>query len=230
MSKIIAVITARGGSKRLPGKNTKLLGGVPLIAWSIRAAKGSKLVDRLILSSDDSAAIDIAKGEKCDVPFVRPAELAGDHSTSYDVVEHALKTIGENYEWLVLLQPTSPFRTAEDIDAAIKFAQSDPKIDSVIGVCPTEKSHVMFFTRDDKGLLHSPSGISLSSLNHTRGQDMPATYEINGAIYVVRVSWLLKNKVFFDDNTVSYVMPMTRSINIDTEHDWKMAEAYLSKQ
>ncbi len=224
--KVLAIITARGGSKRLPQKNIRLLGDAPLISWTIRAAQHSKHIDRLILSTDDPEAIQIAKKEGCDVPFVRPDALSGDHATSYDVVLHALQSLEEKYDWVVLLQPTSPFRTTEDIDRAIEFALSKNK-DSVISVCESEKSHLMLFMRDEEGRLASPCGISIKDLNHTRSQDMPIPYEINGALYVVKTPWFIKNKCFFDDETLTYVMPRERSVNIDTEHDWKIAEAYL---
>ena len=224
--RVLGIITARGGSKRLPQKNIKPLGGSPLISWTIRAAKNSKYINRLILSTDDLHAIEISKTEGCDVPFIRPDVLSGDHSTSYDVVMHALQTLEENYDWIVLLQPTSPFRTSEDIDSAIKLALETSK-NSVISVCESEKSHWMFFMRDEDGKLISPCGISIKDLNHTRSQDMPIPYEINGALYVVKTSWFKESQSFFDNETITYVMPKDRSINIDTEHDWKVAEAYL---
>lgn len=226
-NKVLALITARGGSKRLPGKNTKELGGLPLISWTIRAAKASSYISRLILSTDDAKAVEIAHSEKCEVPFVRPKELSGDYSTSFDVVEHALQSIEENdYEWLLLLQPTSPFRTTEDIDLALECAISQ-NVDSLISVCESDKSHLMLFAREPNGCLKSYYGINLKDLNNSRSQDFPACFEINGAIYVVKVSWLLKNKAFFDEYTVSYVMPKMRSVNIDTEDDWMLAETYL---
>src|SRR5690606_9725040 len=118
--KVLGLITARGGSKGIPRKNIKLLGGKPLIAWTIDAALKSRYIDRLILSSDDNEIISIAKSLNCDVPFVRPSELATEISSSMDVVLHALDHVGEFFDFLLLLQPTSPFRTSEDIDAIIE--------------------------------------------------------------------------------------------------------------
>lgn len=227
--KVLALITARGGSKRLPRKNVKLLGGIPLISWTIREARKSKYITKLILSTDDLEAIEIAKAEECEVPFVRPTELAGDYSTSYDVAAHAIDTVNETYDWLVLLQPTSPFRTVIDIDAAIEMALEKVDVDSVISVCISEKSHLMYFLKNADETLSSPYGIKVSDLNHTRSQDMPMPYEINGAVYVVKIDWFLKNKMFFDEKTVVYEMPIDRSVNIDTEHDWLLAEIYLNR-
>lgn len=224
--KIIGIITARAGSKRLPGKNTRPLGHQPLLSWTINSAKKSNLLSNTILSSDDNNAIKIAKDLGCDVPFIRPDNLSDDHSTSFDVVKHTLDTLPETYDWLVLLQPTSPFRHTEDIDNAIKLAL-DSHVNSVISVCKSEKSFLMNFTKNDQGTLTSPYGINIMELNNTRSQDMPETYDINGAIYVVKVDWFLKHKVFFDSTTTCYEMPIERSVNIDTEHDWRVAESYL---
>ncbi|ARN85057.1 acylneuraminate cytidylyltransferase family protein [Candidatus Nucleicultrix amoebiphila] len=225
-SKILALITARAGSKRLPGKNTRDLGGLPLISWTIRAAQKSKYISKLILSSDDPKAIEIAKSENCEVPFLRPSSLSDDHSTSYDVAEHALKSMNMKYDWLVLLQPTSPFRSSEDIDSAIALSLNE-NADSVISVSEVDKSHLMLFMRNSNGRLESPYGISLKDLNNSRSQDLPIPYEINGALYVVKTSWFLERKTFFDESTISMVMPKERSVNIDTEMDWRLAEMYL---
>ena len=123
---VLALIPARGGSKGVPGKNIRPAGGKPLIAWTIEAAKCSRYIDRLILSTDDPAIVAVAKQFGCDVPFMRPAELATDQADSMVVVRHALQAIGERYDYLVLLQPTSPLRIAADIDAAVeRCLQSD---------------------------------------------------------------------------------------------------------
>lgn len=226
---VLALITARGGSKRLPGKNTKALGGSPLISWTIREALKAKYITRLIISTDDEKAAKIARDEGCAVPFMRPPALAGDHSTSFDVAKHALEALENRYKWLVLLQPTSPFRSAADIDACVDMAINN-NANSVISVCQSHPSYVMHFTKDERGLLKSPYGMSIKDLNHTRSQEMPDTFHINGAVYVVNVDWFLESRAFFDDETLAWEMPASRSVNIDTHEDWAMAEFFLTYQ
>lgn len=225
--KVLALITARLGSKRLPGKNTKELGGIPLLSWTIRAAKESSYISQLVLSSDDPKAVEIAKREGCNVPFMRPEELSDDYATSFDVAEHALKSLEpEHYQWLLLLQPTSPFRTSSDIDCAIKFAL-DQNADSLLSVCESDKCHLMLFNRSCDGTLKSWGNTSITDLNNSRSQDFPKSFEINGAIYLVKTEWFLKNKIFFDEKSITYVMTKKNSVNIDTYDDWRLAQSYL---
>ncbi|MCI0533120.1 acylneuraminate cytidylyltransferase family protein, partial [bacterium] len=137
MIKTLGIITARGGSKGIPRKNIKELMGKPLIAYTILAAKGSALLSRAIVSTDDAEIAEIARMHGADVPFMRPAELAEDASTSIAVVQHAVSWIRENeneiYDYVMILQPTSPLRTAEDIDACIKIAD-ETHADSVMSM------------------------------------------------------------------------------------------------
>ncbi|TOA20395.1 CMP-N-acetlyneuraminic acid synthetase, partial [Vibrio parahaemolyticus] len=136
--KVIAVIPARGGSKRLPGKNTKQLGGKPLIAWSIEAAKKSKYIDRVIISTDCKDIAEVARRYDGDVPFLRPQELAGDTAGTNGVILHVLDQIDESFGYVVLLQPTSPLRSTEDIDQLLE--SFDEKTEGVVSVCPCEHS------------------------------------------------------------------------------------------
>jgi len=224
---VLALITARGGSKRIPRKNVRVLGTKPLIAWTIEAALNAPLVDRVVLSTDDAEIAGVARERGCDVPFVRPAEFAGDHSSSTEVALHALEALEHAYRWLVLLQPTSPFRTAEDIDACIR-ACADGGADSAISLCPTERSPVVMFTIGEKSTI-VPVVESDIDLQVARSQDLPPAYEINGAIYVVRTRHLIETGAFFDASTIAYVMPRARSVNIDTEMDFAWAELLLGR-
>lgn len=213
---VLGLITARGGSKGLPRKNVLQAGGRPLIAWTIAAAKNSEAINRLVLSSDDDEIIATAQAWGCDVPFRRPPDLANDKASSMDVVLHALKEL-PGYEYLVLLQPTSPLRTGADIDAAItlmdKYGAS-----SCVSVCEAEQSPYWMYTlqSDNKliSLLPPLNGIS-------RRQDLPPVFVLNGAIYIARIDKLLQSHSFLNEDTVAYKMPIDRSIDIDTFADFE---------
>lgn len=223
--KVLAVIPARGGSKGLPGKNILPVGGQPLIAYSINAAKVCAAVDRVIVSSDDEAIIAVAQACGCDVPFRRPDELATDTAASIDVVLHALDQV-PGYEYVVLLQPTSPLRTAADIDAACERLAADGA-QACVSVSPVEQSPYWMYHIADGGelkpVLELPAGV-------TRRQDLPPVYALNGAVYVANVSWLRRNRTFLTDETVPYVMPAERSLDIDTFADVERMVALTSAQ
>jgi len=211
---VLAVIPARGGSKGVPGKNIRPAGGMPLIGWTIEAARGSMHLDRIILSSDDPAIISVARDMGCDVPFVREAGLAKDDTPGIDVVLDALQRC-PGYEWVVLLQPTSPLRTAQDIDSAIERCLN-AGAPSCVSVCAAQESPYWMFTLDDGAHL-SPL---LPGETIARRQDLPPVYLLNGAIYVARTEWLLEQCSFLTRETVAYEMPLGRSLDIDTEEDF----------
>lgn len=213
--KILAIITARGGSKGVPGKNIREVGGLPLLAWTILAANQSVYIDRLILSSDDPLIIDVAKQFGCDVPFVRPAYLAEDTSTSADVVLHAINALEEKYDLVVLLQPTSPLRTVGDIDNTIKLVQEGDAL-SAISVSRVEKPPEWMFEISCEGTLNP---LMDNSVVPTRRQDAAELVMPNGAVYVVKVDEFIKNKQFITKNTRPYIMSEQRSIDIDTSDD-----------
>ena len=152
--RVLAVIPARGGSKGVPRKNVRELAGRPLICWTIDAAKNSKYIDRLILSSDDDEIIDMAKAIGCDVPFTRPAALASDTASGADVLCHAVENAGEDYDYVVLLQPTSPLRQSGDIDEAVQLC-IDRRLASVVSVAEATKSPYWMFQMKGNGLLSS---------------------------------------------------------------------------
>jgi N-acylneuraminate cytidylyltransferase len=222
--KVLAIITARGGSKGLPGKNIVDLGGKPLLAWSIEAAQRSRHVDRLILSSEDDDIIAVAEKFGCEVPFRRPREFATDGATIHPVLIHALDQLDEAFDYLVLLQPTSPLRTAADIDGALELCAGQGA-SACVGMCETKKPvEWMYRVGDDAGV--KPV---LGEIVTNRRQDLPATYVINGAVYVARVDWYREHRGFLGPTTLAWRMPPERSIDIDTELDLLMAQAILSR-
>ena len=222
--KILGVIPARGGSKGIPRKNIKMLGGKPLIAWTIEQAKKSKYIDRLIVSSEDKEIQKVAKEWGCEVPFERPAALALDESPGIDPVLHAISEI-PGFDLVVLLQPTSPFRTAEDIDCALKMCvYSD--CDTCVSVVNVE-SHPFWMVRVDNE--NRVSKFFTDSPTITRRQDLPKVFELNGSIYVGKTAFLIEHKRFMTENTQAYLMPKERSIDIDTALDFLVAETLLEQ-
>jgi len=198
----------------VPGKNIRLVGGKPLIAWTIEAAKSSKFLDHVVLTSDDPEILAAAQNYNCDAPFVRDSHLAGDTTPTIDVVLDALDRC-PGYEWVVLLQPTSPLRTTQDIDQAVEhcIAYNAP---SCVSVCSAQESPYWMFTlNQDKNL--TPL---LPNAAVTRRQDLPSVYTLNGAIYVAMTEWLRQQRTFLTPDTVAYVMPVERSLDIDTESDF----------
>ena len=224
--KILAIIPARGGSKGIPRKNIRNLGGKPLISWTIEAAKKSKYIDRLILSSEDEEIIAVAKKYGCEVPFIRPAELAMDDTPGTAPVLHVIQILKEHFDYLVLLQPTSPFRTAEDIDGAIQHCIGN-KEDACVSVVESEKHPAwMFFLTERKKL--APVLDQKTLVTHR--QQLAPVYVLNGAIYVVNVRVFLQEEIFLLPNrTISYQMPKERSIDIDSEFDFKQCE-WIAKE
>ena len=180
--KVLALITARGGSKGLVGKNIRSLNGEPLIAWTIKAATKSELIDRLVLSSDDDDIIRVAKKYSCEVPFKRDEHLATDTATSDDVLLDVLKRI-EGYDTLVLLQPTSPLRIVEDIDRCIALFENHQHCEMVFSVCEDDKSPYSAIELSDNGDITMMFPEKLSN----RRQDMPRSYHANGAVYVLDI-------------------------------------------
>ncbi|PJZ53384.1 cytidylyltransferase domain-containing protein [Leptospira adleri] len=220
--KVLAIITARGGSKGVPKKNIRHLGGKPLIAWTIEVAQKSKYIDRLILSSDDQEIIQVAQRYGCEVPFVREAGLATDTATSIDVVIDALERC-PGFDWVILLQPTSPLRTTEDIDAAMETCLSFGA-DSCVSVTEVEESPFWMYRIENSRLtpILEPSSAS-------RRQDLPEIYSLNGAVYISQVKSLLERKSFLRSDSVSYIMPKNRSVDIDNEIDFDFLE-YLIRE
>ena len=222
---ILAIISVRGGSKGVKRKNIRNLAGKPLIAWTIETAKKSKYIDRAILSSEDKEIIEVAKKYGCEVPFVRPYELADDKTPGIDIILHAVNALDKRYDYVVLLQPTSPLRTEHDIDSCIEYCVKHGA-KSCVSVVEPDKSPYWAYKLDEKGYM-IPIIDSNESINVCR-QDLPKTYILNGAVYVAECKWLLRTKTFITRDTLAYVMKKENSVDIDTEVDFKLAELLLS--
>ena len=219
---ILAVITARGGSKGLPRKNVLPLAGRPLIGWSIAAALGSAAVGRVVVSTDDPEIAEVARAEGAEVPFLRPADLASDTASSLDVLRHAL-TECPGHDYFVLLQPTSPLRQASDIDAAWRLLKATGAA-SCVSVCETAESPWLMYLQSDEGRL---SRLLPEPERGLRRQDLPVAYRLNGAIYLARRAGFLATGRLIDPDTVALVMPPERSVDIDTLSDFDLAESLL---
>ena len=220
--KFLAIIPARGGSKRLPRKNILELCGKPLIAWSIEAGQKSKYIDKVVVSSDDGEILDIAKKFEADV-LRRPNNLATDTSTTFDVIKHILDNI-EGFDYIVLLQPTSPLRDENHIDMAIKLLQ-DKNADAVISVSETDHNPLWSNTLDDS--LSMKNFLKDEVLNK-RSQDLKKYYRLNGGIYICETNKLLAQKSFFlKENIYAYKIDKQSSIDVDDETDFKIAETFM---
>lgn len=217
----LAVIPARGGSKGLPRKNVLPFAGRPLIAWSVQAALDSTGVTRTIVSTDDQEILEAAVAAGAEAPFVRPAALASDEATAMDVVHHAMQWAETQGPWdyFVLLQPTSPLRTAADIDGCIELCRSRGA-PAVVSVTPAPKSPYWMYGLDERGAL---SRLFEPPEQAARRQDLPPAYLPNGAVYVASWAHLAGGGGFYD-GALGYVMPAERSVDIDSALDFLMAE------
>ncbi|MFJ7917863.1 MULTISPECIES: cytidylyltransferase domain-containing protein [unclassified Lysinibacillus] len=217
--KVLAIIPARGGSKGVPRKNIKELAGKPLIAWTIEEAKKSKYIDRIIVSSEDKEILQVAQKFGADVPFVRPANLAEDTTAGIEPVLHALEHFSD-YEYVVMLQPTSPLRLVEDIDGCIEqLLQENGEF--CVSVCEVGQSPYWMYTLDSSAKMQP---LLKQQTLITRRQDLPKVYTLNGAIYLANIDLLKKTRNFITEETIAYVMPVERSYDIDTEEDFKICE------
>jgi CMP-N,N'-diacetyllegionaminic acid synthase len=222
------LITARGGSKGLPGKNIRPLNGKPLIHYSIDLAREFADDEDICLSTDDEQIIKCASGKKLKVAFVRPAELASDTADSYSVIMHALdqyEKSGKSYDQVVLLQPTSPLRLKAHLENMLKLMKAD--LDMVASVCETHTNPLRnLFSADAEGLLTSFAKNS----KFERRQDAPKFYEINGAFYLLNVTSLKKQAIRDFERIKMYEMPRLNAVDIDTLTDWMWAEFILEKK
>lgn len=222
--RILALVPARGGSKGLPGKNIRPLGGKPLLAWSIEAARQSPYIDRCVLSTDCETIAAAGRAAGAQVPFMRPAELATDTAASMDVFLHALAQNGEEFDLLLVLQPTSPLRTGADIDAALDlYAQRDAT--AVVSVCPVDHHPWLSNVLPADGCMSTFLRPEVAS---SRRQDLPAHYRINGALYLSDVRTLRETRTFYGPRTYALQMPPERSVDIDSLYDFRLAEACLA--
>lgn len=218
-NKYLAIIPARGGSKRLPRKNILKLSGKPLIAWSIEAGLKSKYINKLIVSSDDCKILEISNDFGANI-IKRPFELASDTATSFDAIKHTIENT-EKYEYVVLLQPTSPLRNEKHIDEAIELLE-EKKADAVISVCEMDHNPLWSNTIPENKNMNN---FLREEILNMRSQDLEKYYRLNGAIYICKIEKLLENKSFFLKNNIfAYKMNRNDSVDIDEEIDFKLAE------
>ena len=225
--KVLGIIPARSGSKEIPGKNILEIGSKPLIAWTIEIAKRAKKLDKIIVSTDSERYASICGKYNIQVPFLRPSELSSDEATSEDVVSHALKWMEKNEQYqpdyILYLQPTSPLRTADDIDQSIAIAK-DKHADSVVSVELT--NHHPYFMKkiDSNGLI---SHYEKQIFPTPRRQELEPIYVFNGAIFLISTKIILENKSWYENKCYSYIMPPERSLEIDNPHDLHVADLLL---
>jgi CMP-N,N'-diacetyllegionaminic acid synthase len=233
--RILGVVTARAGSKGIPGKNTRLLAGQPLIAYTIDAARAAGVFDRLILSTDDALAAAVARERGCEVPFMRPAALAADDTPHLPVMQHALTWLrdSDSYspDWVMILLPTSPLRQPSHIREAVDLAITSGG-DSVVGVdeLPAHFNPMRAVTIDDGGWARLFVGDAPVRRRPGRRQDMPKAWIINGAIYLFRTAVLFDpvEPSMYGDKVAAYRMPLPYGFNIDEPEDWATAERLLT--
>ncbi|MDO8740195.1 MAG: acylneuraminate cytidylyltransferase family protein [Candidatus Woesearchaeota archaeon] len=224
--KILAIIPARGGSKRIPGKNIKLLAGKPLIAYSIEAAKKSKLVNRIIVSTDDAQIAEVSKKYGSEI-IERPANLAQDYTPTLPVMTHVLDVLEEREQYkpdfIILLQPTCPLRNEEDINNVIKLMADGA--DSAQTFCKTVQHPAYMAT------IKNGTATPIDKKGYaTRSQDLPEIYAKNGAVYGVTYGLLMNKKTLYGKNNRAAIMPIERSVEIDELSEFKLAEFYLKEK
>jgi len=218
---VLAVILARGGSKRLINKNILNLAGKPLIQWTIEAGLNSKYIDELIVSSDNKKILEISKEIGAKIQQ-RPIELSDDQTTSYQSIEYVINSIEKNYDYVILLQPTSPFRNEKHIDQSLELLISK-KADGIISVCKSKYDKSIIITLPKNGDM---SNFYENIHSNNKVEDY---YQLNGAIYICKTEVLLNEKTFFIKNNIfAYKMKNCESIDIDTKHDLEFAN-YLAK-
>jgi CMP-N,N'-diacetyllegionaminic acid synthase len=229
---ILAIIPARGGSKGVPRKNIKLLAGKPLLAWTIEAAKNSKYIDRIIVSTEDEEIRDIALACGAEVPFLRPVELAQDDTPGISPVLYTIKKLSEqnkrNYDLIFLLQPTSPLRNEKHIDEAIEMLLNNSEhFDSLISV--TELEHPVYWNRIVGSKMELKNFIQYDQEIKYRRQDFNQLYRLNGALYLAKTKLLLEQETFETKRTMAYIMDRKCSIDIDSQDDFQLAEMMMNR-
>lgn len=234
MMKVLAIIPARGGSITLPRKNILSFCGKPLIAYSIDAALNAKAagapIDRIVVSTDDAEIAEVSRRHGAEVPFMRPPELARSDTASLPVVQHAIGQAEaerkQRYDWILLLQPTSPLRTHDDIREALGLAQADAT--SVVSVASANNAHPAKLKLIEAGVLKPYQGHDLQQpARQNFGVDV---YKTNGAIYLTRRNTLMEEASFYGKRALAFVMAPERSIDIDTRLDFEVAEFLWRRQ
>ena len=229
--RVLALVPARSGSKGLPHKNIRPLHGKPLLTWPIAAAKASTHVDRVVISTDSADYAAIAVNSGADAPFLRPSDLANDSAPSIDFILHAIDTLaaaGDVYDYLLLLEPTSPLTEANDIDAALALLDARRDIaDAMVGVTPMVSTHPAFAVRlSGQGLLQPFAAPSFGQL--PRRQDTEPLYSLDGSLYISSIDALRRDRGFCHARTLPYVTPRWKSFEVDDLVDFICIEAILA--
>lgn len=229
MKKILGIILARGGSKGIKDKNIVKFGNKPLIKWTFDAAKKSKKINKLILSTDSKKIASLAKKNKIEVPFLRPKKFAGDKSKSIDAIEHAIKFFQKQkvvFDYVLLLEPTSPLRTTLDINKSIELIIRN-KADSLVSICRVDEINPSFlFKKKNKRLQPLEKKIS----NHLRRQDVEPIYFLEGTIYISKTNILFKKRSFCHSNTIGFEVPKWKSLEIDDKTDLEIGKSILKQR
>ena len=228
--RLLVIVPARAGSKGIPNKNMKILGGMPLIEWTFKVITKAQLENKTIISSNLIQAIDIARDYGIRAPFIRPEDLSSDGVTMNEVIHHSLETeklLGKKYTHFMILQPTCPFRIEQDLLKSIEMSKSHPTA-TIISVSEGTKygDRFMYKSMDESRDLRLVSKFNSKNMGTLR-QNLNQEWWRNGSIYIANVDSFMKSNSIFDDEIYGYEMPWDRSINIDEDYDWKMAEDYV---
>ncbi len=221
---VLGIIPARGGSKRIPRKNIKKLAGRPLIAWTIETALRAKGIDRLVVSTEDEEIAEVAKQFGAEVPFIRPLSLAEDRIAGIEAVLHAIQTLPD-FDWVLLLQPTSPLRSVSDIEGIIRFCEKE-KAYSAVSITRAVDNPFLMYRRNVQNNIQP---LLSEHYEADKRLQFPEIYKLNGALYLARTSWLVHQRSFIGLDTLGFLMPPERSVDIDSQSDWEWCEYLIAK-
>ena len=228
---LLTIIPARGKSKGIKNKNIKKLCGYPLIAWTILIAKKSKYIKQIIVSTDSNKIANISKKFGATVPFIRPKRYATDTSSSFSVLKHAInffRSKGINFDYVLMLEPTSPLREVKDIDACIKKVLRK-KIDTMVGVSKVITQHPRFIYSINKKNILIPY-VNNNDNPSIRRQDIEPLYYLDGSIYISKIGTLMRKKSFYHNKTVAYKVDKWKSLEIDDIEDFNLAKYYIKSK
>lgn len=229
--KVLAIIPARGGSKGLPGKNIRILHDRPLIAWPIRAALNSRYIDKVVVTTDDSDIAKIALEYGADVPFMRPVEFAKDTSPSSEAIIHAIEFCTKAdgmYDYIVLLEPTSPLTEAADVDKALETLESSKGL-AIVGASKVESTHPDYCATIGPDSFLKPFNRE-SFAKPIRRQDVDELYFFEGSLYISDTKKYLETQTFYHELTLPYVVPAWKALEIDTLLDFFKIEAVIKNK
>lgn len=227
----LAIIPARSGSKGLPNKNIKNLCGKPLMAWSIEAGLQSRYIDEVVVSTDSEEYAKIAREYGAQIPFLRPMELSLDTSTTFDSIKHTIdfykSQLNKTFDYIVLLEPTSPLREVKDIDQAIEMLFLNQNVEAIVGICKTESQNPAFLIN----LTHTNiiEGYTNKNFKPIRRQEIEDVYFFEGTIYISKTETLLQKQNFYHHKTMGYIVPKWKSLEVDDEDDFFMIETMMKK-